>query len=1284
MSKAIEMEIDPRTNNNNYVELEPMDITFCETTTSRSSEDDAFETEIPIASTSRVATTRSSTRLKRKVDNYSYSVVSSRSKAKKPKAAKKKTKRYEIDPKEVPETSEFELIGEDLVGNDEIPENFEDPLMSDVKPERDESLPCRYLDDFIFYDVRNDNKIINLDAYDNLECELRASGLIEYSQSGQSEIWLRTEFSWYKLVNPSDAYKSCFTPLFKKIRLANLIIQAMAASPDITYGAFLDSLKSPPSSSSNDNNEFELSITFNENDITSEISYICEEINAWMGELETQEEENWKIFDCPLFITLQKILDKKPGSKRSKHSTADTDMRRTKRNVSLKNSNTAVLRHTNPTCVTPFIRDLTKGLFVRKLVTAPQINGVTDNKLEDISDNDHLINIEKETTDKIDWIEKIGAEHGLTYYSSVRIDDEIISVGDIVYVRNDESNEPWFAKVIYMFNDPEEGKMFHSRFFSRGRETILKELAGAHELFLLDQCADNPLASIMKKANVKRVDTSETLSKEERDNLNEKNESNDSYYYRFWYDEERPAFIDARLKEPANDIKNLLDYCYACEHHWAKKLNKKARWISPEDTANGIVYKGVEYHLHDFVYLIPDVSHQASPYEIAQIVEIFDNDATPSGILNYFKKKKIIKRPENDDENDADDQTANIKLTVRHLVRYDDLLESKYSKKSLTNETNSTESSTNAEIYEKKEIKDTRKLVFTSEKTLISVDKLEGVCWVEHSDTIYDFDAYKDERDTFYVKDQMNKPGRKHLDLQEIDKTEIHLCQICLEKRQNHKTELVEFMQFIQNGHTLRAMDIFSGCGGITVGMEKTGVVDTRWAIEFAPSAALTFKKNHPQATTYNQCANLLLERAIAQHNQEELGELEDFQGKLVEAMPAKGEVQFIYCGPPCQGFSGVNRYKKADDIKNSLVATALSYVDFYRPEYFLLENVRGMIAFRLGGEQDGKTKIKGGISMGVVKFILRALTAMGYQARFSVQQAGNHEVPQSRRRLFIWGTKIGHNLPDFPQPSTCFAQRGSISIPLPDGGSFHYNLRTNGFAPHRGITVGEAINDLPEFEYVNPHEVYPATEEEKNEKPKWKQLRVPKVGCVGEAEREYESEPLSEFQRQCRKKAKKLYNHVTRTFLSLNVERIYRVPLIPGADHHDLPERLKPWCLSDPNSAASRHNGWKGLFGRLDFNGHFSTALTDVNPMGKTGTVLHPNQRRILTVRECARAQGFPDDFIFYSDRGDMKDLHRQIGNAVPPPLAFALGEFLVKALFEKYKQERVNIKNKGKQKNY
>lgn len=63
----------------------------------------------------------------------------------------------------------------------------------------------------------------------------------------------------------------------------------------------------------------------------------------------------------------------------------------------------------------------------------------------------------------------------------------------------------------------------------------------------------------------------------------------------------------------------------------------------------------------------------------------------------------------------------------------------------------------------------------------------------------------------------------------------------------------------------------------------------------------------------------------------------------------------------------------------------------------------------------------------------------------------------------------------------------------------------------------------------------------------------------------------------------------------------------------------LIPWCL--PNTA-KRHNQWKGLFGRLDWEGNFPTSITDPQPMGKVGMCFHPEQDRIITVRECARSQ--------------------------------------------------------------
>lgn len=90
--------------------------------------------------------------------------------------------------------------------------------------------------------------------------------------------------------------------------------------------------------------------------------------------------------------------------------------------------------------------------------------------------------------------------------------------------------------------------------------------------------------------------------------------------------------------------------------------------------------------------------------------------------------------------------------------------------------------------------------------------------------------------------------------------------------------------------------------------------------------------------------------------------------------------------GPPCQGFSGMNRFNSREysQFKNSLVASFLSYCDYYRPRFFLLENVRNFVSFKK--------------SM-VLKLTLRCLLKMGYQCTFGVLQAGQYGVPQTRRR---------------------------------------------------------------------------------------------------------------------------------------------------------------------------------------------------------------------------------------------------------------------------------------------
>lgn len=77
----------------------------------------------------------------------------------------------------------------------------------------------------------------------------------------------------------------------------------------------------------------------------------------------------------------------------------------------------------------------------------------------------------------------------------------------------------------------------------------------------------------------------------------------------------------------------------------------------------------------------------------------------------------------------------------------------------------------------------------------------------------------------------------------------------------------------------------------------------------------------------------------------------------------------------------------------------------------------------------------------------------------------------------------------------------------------------------------------------------------------------------------------------------------------------------------------LIPWCLVH---TADRNYHWSGLYGRLHWDQFFSTTVTIPEPSSKQGRVIHPEEDRVLSVRECARSQGFPDDFRFAGGTGD------------------------------------------------
>lgn len=229
-------------------------------------------------------------------------------------------------------------------------------------------------------------------------------------------------------------------------------------------------------------------------------------------------------------------------------------------------------------------------------------------------------------------------------------------------------------------------------------------------------------------------------------------------------------------------------------------------------------------------------------------------------------------------------------------------------------------------------------------------------------------------------------------------------------------------------------------------------------------------------------------------------------------------------------------------------------------------------------------------------------MTSLGYQAQYTTLQCAEYGTPQSRRRVIFWASKLGFPLPSFPQPENVVEPGASTS-------SWHKTRRS---APHLVVSVGDAISDLPAFEWINPHLVIAETQQDRSDRAarrhKICQVKVERgAHSVGENHQSYTSKPLSEFQRKVRAGVPKddLLNHVTIRFNPETVERVCSIPIIPAADHRDMPKKLQLKYLT--NATAKRNRFYPGRIGRLDYQGIFQTCMTDMTPSGKNGKVWLP-----------------------------------------------------------------------------
>ncbi|MCQ2702344.1 DNA cytosine methyltransferase [Helicobacter pylori] len=340
--------------------------------------------------------------------------------------------------------------------------------------------------------------------------------------------------------------------------------------------------------------------------------------------------------------------------------------------------------------------------------------------------------------------------------------------------------------------------------------------------------------------------------------------------------------------------------------------------------------------------------------------------------------------------------------------------------------------------------------------------------------------------------------------------------------------------------------------------------------------------------------------------------------------------VDLVVATPPCQGMSVANHKKKNDEIKrNSLVIESVDLIKQIKPRFFILENVPSFYKTGCIDKNDNLLEIGSMIEQNL---------SGDYRLYDEVINFKNFGANSSRTRTLVIGVckefkdfiSALEFFPDFKQEKTLKEVIGSLK-PLTwgeyDSTDFYHSFRT--YPKH----MQEWIKDLKEgqsaFENV--------------------QDAISDLAYLCSNEGAFESDYLnpiqSSYQALMRKNSPKLYNHQATNHSQAALEKLKLINKEQGKE-----------CL--PKNLHGKQQ-FKSTWGRLNWN-KISPTIDTRFDTPSNGTNSHPELHRSITPREAARIQSFSDDYIFY---GNKTSVCKQIGNAVPPLLALALGKAILKS---------------------
>lgn len=437
----------------------------------------------------------------------------------------------------------------------------------------------------------------------------------------------------------------------------------------------------------------------------------------------------------------------------------------------------------------------------------------------------------------------------------------------------------------------------------------------------------------------------------------------------------------------------------------------------------------------------------------------------------------------------------------------------------------------------------------------------------------------------------------------------------------------------------MRFIDLFSGCGGLSLGLLNAGLTGL-FAIEKNSDAFLSLKNNLVTPNPYLK-NNFQWDSAKISIQHHDIHEVLEEKKDYLAQLGKDKIVDLVVGGPPCQGFSTAGR-RDPNDPRSKLVYDYLKVVSLVRPKIILMENVKG-ITYKIKDQPATANSIKSN------------LAKLGYLPITFIEDCSVWGVPQHRIRFILFGINmeeiIGVNSSLSEQQILEFSKKVT---PLFEKkfNLFAYNFKAKKNLPIK-VSAQEAIADLKTLsKYNRAYKLKNVTDI-----PSDRFLQISSTHCPENLNRSY---------------IDLMRDGLAEDFLPTGLRLANHTPIIKNKFKRILSDLNNP-KLSEKYQLRRMRTLPKDYV--LDaFNTKKQiTKVLDPSECAPTITtlpddLLHYDEPRILTVRECARLQSFPDWFEFhgpYTTGGERRKVscpkYTQVGNAIPPLMAEGIGLFLL-----------------------